>query len=159
MSADTTHRCRHNSPDVREHNSQAQTQLTRCPRQGLRHTDENGGDGDQAAAKPGFSLYQKPKTQRIWPTIFLKMGGLSPALSKMGGRVPPVPPCGGAPGPRTQLTGADTTHQMSADTTHQMSADSITARIEGSRALKRNGEFICCTSLAGSQSQRSHYLL
>ena len=36
--------------------------------------------------------YQKPKTQRIWPTIFLKMGGLSPALSKMGGRVPPVPP-------------------------------------------------------------------
>ena len=36
--------------------------------------------------------YQKLKTQRIWPTIFLKMGGLSPALSKMGGRVPPVPP-------------------------------------------------------------------
>ena len=55
-----------------------------------------GGDGDQAAAKPGFSSegnpYQKPKTQRIWPTIFLKMGGLSPALSKLGGRVPPVPP-------------------------------------------------------------------
>ena len=71
--------------------------------QGLRHADENGGDGDQAAAKPGFSSednpYQKPKTQRIWPTIFLKMGGLSPALSKLGGgRVPPVPPCGGAPG-------------------------------------------------------------
>ena len=65
--------------------------------QGLRHADENGGggDGDQAAAKPGFSSegnpYQKPKTQRIWPTIFLKMGGLSPALSKMGGRVPPSP--------------------------------------------------------------------
>ena len=52
-----------------------------------------GGDGDQAAAKPGFSLYQKPKTQRIWPTIFLKMGGgLSPALSKMGGTRPPSPP-------------------------------------------------------------------
>ena len=64
--------------------------------QGLRHADENGGDGDQAAAKPGFSSegnpYQKPKTQRIWPTIFLKMGGLSPALSKFGGRVPPSPP-------------------------------------------------------------------
>ena len=64
--------------------------------QGLRHADENGGDGDQAVAKPGFSSegnpYQKPKTQRIWPTIFLKMGGLSPALSKMGGRVPPSPP-------------------------------------------------------------------
>ena len=62
--------------------------------QGLRHADENGGDGDQAAAKPGFSSegnpYQKPKTQRIRPTIFLKMGGLSPALSKMGGRHPPV---------------------------------------------------------------------
>ena len=70
--------------------------------QGLRHADENGGDGDQAAAKPGFfsggNPYQKPKTQRIWSTIFLIMGGLSPALSKMGGRVPPVPPCGGAPG-------------------------------------------------------------
>ena len=55
-----------------------------------------GGDGDQAAAKPGLSSegnpYQKPKTQRIWSTIFLKMGGLSPALSKMGGRVPPSPP-------------------------------------------------------------------
>ena len=48
--------------------------------QGLRHADENGGggDGDQTAAKPGFSAegspYQKPKTQRIWHTIFLKMG-------------------------------------------------------------------------------------
>ena len=55
-----------------------------------------GGDGDEAAAKPGFSSegnpYQKPKTQRIWPTILLKMGGLSPALSKMGGRVPPSSP-------------------------------------------------------------------
>ena len=65
--------------------------------QGLRHADENGGDGDQAAAKSEFSSegipYQKPKTQRIWPTIFLKMGGLSPALSKIGGtRPPPVPP-------------------------------------------------------------------
>ena len=36
--------------------------------------------------------YQKPKTQRIWPTIFLKMGGLSPALSKMGGTRPPPSP-------------------------------------------------------------------
>ena len=64
--------------------------------QGLRHADENGGNGDQAAAKPGFfsegNPYQKTKTQRIWPTIFLKMGGLSPALSKMGGRVPPPRP-------------------------------------------------------------------
>ena len=54
------------------------------------------GDGDQAAAKPGFSSegnpYQKPKPQQIWTTIFLKMGGLSPALSKMGGTRPPVPP-------------------------------------------------------------------
>ena len=67
-------------------------------RQGLRHADENGGGGgrDQAAAKSGFSSegnpYQKPKTQRIWPTVFLKMGGLYPALSKMGGRVPPPSP-------------------------------------------------------------------
>ena len=66
--------------------------------QGLRHADENGGGGDvdQAAAKKGFSSegnpYQKPKTQRIWPTIFLKMGGLSPALSKMEGTRPPRPP-------------------------------------------------------------------
>ena len=51
--------------------------------------------------------YQKPKTQRIWPTIFLKMGGLSPALSKMGGRVPPVPPCGGAPGANLPLSSCD----------------------------------------------------
>ena len=71
--------------------------------QGLRHADENGGDGDQAAAKPGFSSegnpYQKPKTQRIWLTIFLKMGGDYPPHSqKWGGRVPPSPPpCGGAP--------------------------------------------------------------
>ena len=52
-----------------------------------------GGGRDQAAAKPGFSSednpYQKPKTQWIWPTIFLKMGGLSSSVSKMGGRVPP----------------------------------------------------------------------
>ena len=58
------------------------------------------GDGDQAAAKPGFysegNPYQKPKTRRIWPTVFLKMGGLSPALSKMGDASPP--PCYGAPG-------------------------------------------------------------
>ena len=54
------------------------------------------GGRDQAALKPRFSSdgnsCQKPKTQRIWPTIFLKIGRLSPALSKMGGRVPPVPP-------------------------------------------------------------------
>ena len=71
--------------------------------QGLRHADENGGggDADQAAAKPGFSSegnpYQKPKTQRIWPTIFLKMGGIIPRTLKLGGTRPPVPPCGGAP--------------------------------------------------------------
>ena len=55
-----------------------------------------GGDGDQAAAKPGFSSegnpYQKPKTQRIWPTIFLKMGGIIPRTLKIGGTRPPVPP-------------------------------------------------------------------
>ena len=61
-----------------------------------------GGGGDQAAAKPGFSSegnpYQKPKTQRIWPTIFLKMGGIIPRTLKNGGTRPPVPPpCGGAP--------------------------------------------------------------
>ena len=66
--------------------------------QGLRHADENGGgDGDQAAAKPGFSSegnpYQKPKTQRIWPTIFLKMGGgdYPPYSQKWGDASPPSP--------------------------------------------------------------------
>ena len=66
-----------------------------------------GGGGDQAAAKPEFSSegnpYQKPKTQRIWSTIFLKMGGLSPHSQKWGGRVPPVPPCGGAPGTQVPI--------------------------------------------------------
>ena len=70
--------------------------------QGLRHADENGGGGRGPGGSESGTFvrgnpYQKPKTQRIWPTIFLKMGGLSPALSKMGGHVPPVPPCGGAP--------------------------------------------------------------
>ena len=55
------------------------------------------GDGDQAAAKPGFSSggvpYKKPKTQRIWPTISLKMrGDYPPHSQKWRGRVPPVPP-------------------------------------------------------------------
>ena len=58
------------------------------------------GDGDQAAAKPGFSsegnAYQKPKTQRIWPTIFLKIGGFIPRTLK-NGDASPHPPCGGAP--------------------------------------------------------------
>ena len=36
--------------------------------------------------------YQKPKTQRIWPTIFLKMGGIIPRSLKMGGTRPPRPP-------------------------------------------------------------------
>ena len=53
-----------------------------------------GGDGDQAAAKPGFSSggnpYQKPKTQRIWTTIFLKMGGDYSRTLKIGGTRPPV---------------------------------------------------------------------
>ena len=50
------------------------------------------GPGDsKARISSEGNPYQKPKTQRIWPTIFLKMGGLSPALSKMGGRVTPVP--------------------------------------------------------------------
>ena len=51
------------------------------------------GDGDQAAAKAGFSSegnpYQKPKTQRIWPTISLKMGNYLRTL-KNGGTRPPV---------------------------------------------------------------------
>ena len=59
------------------------------------------GDRDQAAAKKGFSSegnpYQKQKTQRIWPTIFLKMGGIIPRTLKNGGDVSPRPPCGGAP--------------------------------------------------------------
>ena len=64
--------------------------------QGLRHADENGGGGrDQAAAKPGFSSegnpYQKPKTQRIWPTIFLKMGGYPPHSKKWGDASPRPP--------------------------------------------------------------------
>ena len=70
----------------------------KCPgRQGLRHADENGGGGRGPGGSESRIFvrgnpYQKPKTQRIWPTIFLKMGGgLSPALSKMGGRVPPSP--------------------------------------------------------------------
>ena len=54
-----------------------------------------GGDGDQAAAKPGFSSegnpYKKPKTQRIWSTIFLKMGGIIPRTLKNGGTRPPPP--------------------------------------------------------------------
>ena len=69
---------------------------TKWDTQGLRHADENGGDGDQAAAKSGFSSegnpYQKPKTQRIWPTIFLKMGGIIPRTLKNGGTRPPRPP-------------------------------------------------------------------
>ena len=56
-----------------------------------------GGDGDQAAAKSEFSSegipYQKPKTQRIWPTIFLKMGGIIPRTLKIEGDAsPPSPP-------------------------------------------------------------------
>ena len=51
-----------------------------------------GPGGSEARIFSGGNPYQKPKTQRIWSTIFLKMGGLSPALSKMGGRVPPSPP-------------------------------------------------------------------
>ena len=52
----------------------------------LMKMEGGGGDGDQAAAKPGFSSegypYQKPKTQRIWPTIFLKMGDYPPHSQK-----------------------------------------------------------------------------
>ena len=55
-----------------------------------------GRDGDQTAAKPGFSSdgnpYQKPKTQRIWLTIFLKMGGIIPrTLNNEGVASPPSP--------------------------------------------------------------------
>ena len=58
------------------------------------------GGRDQAAAKPWFSSegnsYQKPKTQRIWPTIFLKMGIIPRTLKKWGTRLP-LPLCGEAP--------------------------------------------------------------
>ena len=67
--------------------------------QGLRHADENGGTETRRQWSQNFlqgNPYQKPKTQRIWPTIFLKMGGLSPTL-KNGGRIPRSP-CYGAPG-------------------------------------------------------------
>ena len=60
------------------------------------------GGRDQAEAKPGFSSednpYQKPKTQRIWPTIFLKMGDYPPHSKMRGGGRVPSSPCGGAPG-------------------------------------------------------------
>ena len=51
-----------------------------------------GPGGSEARISSEGNPYQKPKTQRIWPTIFLKMGGLSPALSKIGGTRPPRPP-------------------------------------------------------------------
>ena len=55
-----------------------------------------GGDGDQAAAKQGFSSegnpYQKPKTQRILPTIFLKMVGIITRTLENGGDASPRPP-------------------------------------------------------------------
>ena len=83
----------------RPQTSRARSQSAAPQSQGLRHADENGGgggDGDQAAAKPGFSSegnpYQKPKTPRIWSTIFLKMGGIIPRTLKNGGTRPPVPP-------------------------------------------------------------------
>ena len=47
--------------------------------------------------KPGFSSegnpYQKPKTQRIWPTTFLKMGGgiIPRTLKNEGDASPPSP--------------------------------------------------------------------
>ena len=54
-----------------------------------------GGTGTRRQRSQDFlqrvTHTKKPKTQRIWPTIFLKMGRLSPALLKMGGRVPPYP--------------------------------------------------------------------
>ena len=65
--------------------------------QGLRHADENGGGGGRG---PGDSEarffsegnpYQKPKTQRTWPTIFLKMGD-SPPHSQKWGDASPRPP-------------------------------------------------------------------
>ena len=63
--------------------------------QGLRHTDENGGDGDQAAAKPRVSSegnpYQKSKTQQILPTIFLKMWKIFPTLKNRGDTSPRPP--------------------------------------------------------------------
>ena len=54
------------------------------------------GDGDQAAAKPGFSSegnpYQKPKTQRILAHYFPENRGIIPRTLKIGGTRPPRPP-------------------------------------------------------------------
>ena len=67
--------------------------------QGLRHADENGGGGGRGPGGGGSRIfvrgnpYQKPKSQRIWPTIFLKMGGgIIPRSLKNGGDASPRPP-------------------------------------------------------------------
>ena len=53
-----------------------------------------GGTGTRRQRSQDFSggnPYQKPKTQRIWSTIFLKMGGIIPRTLKNGGNAsPPV---------------------------------------------------------------------
>ena len=70
--------------------------------QRLRHADENGGDWDQAAAKPGFSSegnpYKKNENSADLAHYFPENGGIIPRTLKNGGTRPPRPPCGGAPG-------------------------------------------------------------
>ena len=59
-----------------------------------------GGAGTRRQRSQDFlqgNRYQKSKTQRIWPTIFLKMGDYPPH-SKNGGDASPRPPSYGAPG-------------------------------------------------------------
>ena len=68
-------------------------------RQGLRHADENGGggDGDQAAANPGFSseaTHTKSRKLSGFGPLFSSKWGDYPPLSQKwgeGGRVPPSP--------------------------------------------------------------------
>ena len=71
--------------------------------QGLRHADENGGGtGTRRQRIQDFRQRQPiPKTENSADLAhyFPENGGDYPPLSqKWGGRVPPVPPCGGAPG-------------------------------------------------------------
>ena len=51
-----------------------------------------GPGGSEARIFFKGNPYQKPKTQRIWPTIFLKMGDYPPHSQKWGDASSPVPP-------------------------------------------------------------------
>ena len=68
-----------------------------CERQGLRHADENGGTGTRRQRIRDFRQRKPiPKTENSADLAHYfpeNGGGLSPALSKMGGgHVPPRPP-------------------------------------------------------------------